>query len=1599
MRVKLTKKMLCAVLSLLMVITSLPMVAFAGEEEDTAASNLYTAIESYKIKMNGTIYENMPAAYDAYCEARKLYDKYMYTKAKFDSTITASNLNDAASKLTKATDAMTEWVPGSNITEVQPAQEERGLTITQESYYNNILYTESLSNSSIGQATVGGADVNIYHGNAVVYYNGEDDTAVVPVGVSTKTNNLYSAYPNQGDGQRRDSNDIALGYLKGKSDVPDTILGNDNFWIGTWAGSADFVWSFEQFRDYPENRRYASADYSTGVKILADPNRYQHGEGSNLFLFNGMKVKALTKDQYSKTITPTWYIVAGDTSTEGYITNDTAKIYVVNYNALTQAIERNSQKISLNITNAYAAGGLKNVITAFDNAIKINISNSDTYNYASDMETAVKNAAQKIQETVEALDSAESKADPSEYQALRDAIDSQRARYEENIGDDFAEMKNLYTNAEQFISNYDAALEAMNTAVTSEQAYSDAEETLKSVASVAETLNTFLLEGEKPRVDTVALENTIDNAQYIIDNSTFFDKTAADESQVQKIKDAIKTAKVNIWGAEENYPLDRFEPEDIDDNFIRVLTEVSNIRATIAGFKINDKAKVSYVTDKNGETQSLDDVRTTAKDIIDNHSADYANSATLQATYDYTSEYLADSAKITLSETATTRQNYVRDFVNSYKDLVVTLYDAINSLTPAFTASIANGTIIKGGTGADTSFDIPGERRNYKFENFIRATNQVIFRTTNEAFDVTLSKASIVVSTDVNSNDNERNIRNYIDALNFDADANTWGNNTEKNTSNNTFSFASSKTLSDANKNNHPGNLTATANDGAKYTVKNIYVTSTKAPRKGSDASGNDAGDIAFDSFLTNTAESVDGAGVNLFDGNTVMTADYVLSLPVASDENCTQKTYSLTKNLGAIIRFKNKSGITSAQGYGWNYTSYTQSTTVINIAPLLDKINEANELVSDPSKQYTSDSLNALLDALNTADDAFAYWGMEVGTSDDGKGNNKTTDTIMGVINSRFEKLDNAINNLKERADFTKQIDFNGSNYNYTEAKNLVFKILNGNISESDPNYETYYAQTFSKESLEKLVEYLTGQISSSEAQTANHDNWEGKDRFEYLNCNSDTDRYNVPASEQAKINWEIRQLLTAVSLHDDVRNPNGILEIVDRSTYSAAVSMAQNLNADAYDVDAVKKVVEENPLPNYSVSVNGNQIVCNTQEDVERVTGEITTAVTDAWYKYSVTVVDKDGNKYYLKNADGDLTEINGDAEKADFHYGDIVKVKSFDDGKAAFSTTVIAKGTGKQSDKRLITTATEYQFDVRGDTEVYVTSAESDEHVKITFIDSRDDRAIAFDYVPKDEAYKMTEALVPKFMYYTFKNFTVKDGENDGAGTTVEKDSSYTFKNDTEVVINYELSGTHESAGKYDVKVLGTDGNQISENSYDYNVRVRVTVDGAAAFVDADTYESDSPEVIAYGDSYAFYTCQSITLRAVDEAYLSQHNLSNNNYSVSVIKAPIVDGNSVQIVGTFASSDNAKPKQYGIVLDASGNMEGNLDLSMVKNSSKIYNFSCSKIIGENQFASSVTFGTAPEKFRYVAYAIYHFREDTTGMERDVIVYSPIKTYTKGV
>lgn len=1603
MKVKLTKKVLCTVLSLLMVITSLPLTVFGDEEhthwaEDpqcaSAASALSTAIEKYEIKMDGTIYTNMSAAYDAYCAAVKEYDTYQYTKARF-STTDLTNMQDATRALTTATDAMTPWEPGSNIEEAYPSQidttEGNKFTDYESPYFNNILYAEPIPTTPSGDVTVSGIKVDIHHGNTVVYYNGDSDPAIVPVSAKSGGNYLYSIYPNQGSGSSRDSVDISLGYQSGKNDFLDSKLGNKTYWIGTWLENAEgFKWGFWHFieGDRTEDQlRYVGSDYTSGVRSMQSADRSVEA----IAVLNGIKINTIANNQYSKVITPTWYVGAGDkpNKTNGFITNDSAKIYVVNYNALTQAVERNSQKLDIGAVNTYAAGGLGDVIQKFDDAINLDINN---YNYADNMETAVKNAAQKIQETVEALDSVSSTPDPAEYQALRDAIDSQRLKYEEHYATDLGTpepLDDVYTNWGDFVAAYDKALTAMNTAINGNYPKDDSLETVKSTA---DALQTFLLKGEVARVDTTLLQATMDNAQYVIDNQNFFDFTAyndllGENYNVDTIKEAIKHAKIAVWGAEDQYPHGRYQLEDNDENFEKVLDEVLAVADTIRDIPVNMNAEVKYA-----DNYSYTTAMSAAEGYI-NEKEKYSNSVQLLSAYD-NAKYFANETNSLHKLSEPGRQNYARDLADEYKEVVLSLYDAINSLVPSFAFNLenVNGTIISSDSEvAPVSLQYTANTSHpYNFAFNRTANNRVFLRTTADKADFDLGDVSMTWSNTTVTNDGRRD-EQMLDAVNFNLDTNTSWKLDYTNKGNGGKYF-----------DDRTGSLTADAN-GADFVVSGIHVISggngpgnSFGRHKDSAWLGNDifeytTGKNLWDDDLStvepNTPNNINTkdypvGGVFTFQNTTEMRADYTLSLPEnTSYSSLTAGTiptiteYKAEKSLGIVFTFYNTRNTTNRYGQAiTNQTpegttaTYTTTATVIDITPLLLLIQRVNEKLVDTSS-YTQSVIDNLNTALSKADD-------EIDAS-------LNAQQMAEEFQKRYTDLWNACEALNQdsskRADFDKIIS-GGKTYSYDDAKYSVLRLLQGLDENNEPSENIYY---FKSEAVKEIAKALL--------PTTEDEAFTGRPRFEYLNSTIE-ERANVSADNQAKINKEVSEY---IKFYNDLINPETKKQ-ADISSYTAALNTVQNLNADAYNIEEIQKVVKENPLPQESISVNGASIVCYDMNKVDGATGNIETAITDNQYPYSVTVIDKDGNTYYLTDKDGNLTEPNSEEGKADFHYGDIVKVKSFDGEKAAFSTTVKANGTDKQTEKRLITTAAEYEFDVRGNTTVYVSATESDEQVvKVTFRDNQDNRIVAVDYATKNEAYDMGKAPVPQFMFYTIKDFTVKDGTNDGAGATVEKNGSYTFNNDTEVIINYEISSLGQTSDKYTVKVLDLNGSDQSEKAYGYNVRVRVTVDGAAAFVDADTYESASPEVIAYGDSYAFYTCQDITLRAVDEAYLTSHNLNENNHQVSVIKTPVIDGNTAQVVGTFAFPENAKPKQYGIVLDASGNNKDSLTLNMVSSTAKIYNFSCSKIIGDNQFAVSVTFGSMPSTFSYVAYVIYHDQ----ATNKDVTVYSPIKTYTKGV
>ena len=131
-----TKRTIAVFLSVLMIVTSIPFIASADAQTDA----LKGAITAYETKMDGTVYTNMQAAFDAYAKAKE--DLYAYEvggKTDLDLAGDADTLNTA-------TAAMTAWTsPKGTATASFPADTNSDTDASYDGYAENLLYFGEMS--------------------------------------------------------------------------------------------------------------------------------------------------------------------------------------------------------------------------------------------------------------------------------------------------------------------------------------------------------------------------------------------------------------------------------------------------------------------------------------------------------------------------------------------------------------------------------------------------------------------------------------------------------------------------------------------------------------------------------------------------------------------------------------------------------------------------------------------------------------------------------------------------------------------------------------------------------------------------------------------------------------------------------------------------------------------------------------------------------------------------------------------------------------------------------------------------------------------------------------------------------------------------------------------------------------------------------------------------------------------------------------------------------------------------------------------------------------------------------------------------------------
>ncbi len=643
------------------------------------------------------------------------------------------------------------------------------------------------------------------------------------------------------------------------------------------------------------------------------------------------------------------------------------------------------------------------------------------------------------------------------------------------------------------------------------------------------------------------------------------------------------------------------------------------------------------------------------------------------------------------------------------------------------------------------------------------------------------------------------------------------------------------------------------------------------------------------------------------------------------------------------------------------------QTITIIDVSDLFELIEEANNVLVTASNNsfgcYTEQTWTTFVDAL-----AAAKANMEYGEM----GNNE----IVSELNNRYNVLNSAKNGLIKDTDISHHyydpeqstpatclgtgtgicaicgyeavLSPTGHDYTYTPVGNghqHVIACSKGDIdttteecTDLEPqdnvcdiclgavytpaNWENYNAAK--AELLQMLQEGCT--LESLNA---------AKPLIEALEYFNSTDEQKAVVSDalQDKIDAETASIQ---SIEEE-------LVTADSNTYDAICYTVDNLNADAYNVEAVTKVKDEvevsDPVTIFDVEYQGYHY--------DEAVTEIETAMNgENHYVYKVTVYDYDENPYYLTK-DGTYTDDEL-ADNIDFHYGDTVTVKNpiNEEEACAWSVEVTAKKTDVTTAKKYVQHDTSYQFNVRGDTSVYSSAIEGGGLYKVVFVDSRNGRVVDIEYTSTRITFNNLD--IPEVPFYTIEKFT-----NAATGENIK---NILPKEDTRIIVNYVPS---TEVGQYQITFTDLNSSQ-TVNTYKYNEKVTLEAPGAAAFVDAKTNK-----VLFYGSTYTFFACQTMEIKAVDSV--------GSDVEVSVISQPIISNDTAYFIGSFAAPENTNVRSYGIVLDVYGSRK-ELSLADVDKNAFVYNMAASKLTVGNQFVLSTSpLPSSPRNITYVAYVIY--------------------------
>ena len=1052
---KLSSKIIAVFLAVLMVMTSAPLAAIAST---TAANSVLTAlndeIDAYRAQMNGTVYTNMLAAYNAYINAVKVYDKAAYGA----NDVTQADIESATNTLNTARTAMGTWTPKSGTT--RPTNSSKGFnedyslttingdatTYTGErliqggtgnayiddvyaATYQQLGYVQR-SVSSGTSWTASKLDLTIFIPQATIIYDGSNNFEA-RIGAMV----YYAA--NGGNVFKQTNRRIGL--VK--------VNGNDWFDFGdTWYQCANEGDSDTAIKSAVKNR-YNKRDL---VAAIANPslNDKANGKGSvgagtrksnnggtaERYLYIGNYLgwhipanTAFTEDYKTYSTLPIYSLSGNDSMQDAGSANASINIQVLNYAKLVNALNATSlrEKIKITEENPYLEGGLRTLLTNIQNAQNWNPNGTQS---ASSLASTMNGYINNLNVTPT--------ADASYYGLLATEMKGALAtsgtlgrwynvnNKTENYTDESIQaFVTAFTYAQSIFDQNNSFEASFSYPATSVTVGSGDNAVTVSVPAATKTVNDVYADlhaatlQATQRVDVTKLTLYIEELTDALSEFQAYGFTA---QEIQDITNAVNNAKYRIWGNStltdpdtgETYTVSNYGdegslPKASTSNQNKVTAQENALEPLILALSVKRNAVVTY-NDVTGDQYSLARMLQDMADTTLYKPDDYINYDTLAAGINYVNNNFEEALIPTVAgvqDPSAITRGCVKAKAAELKSYIQYCKDIIDALEKTFLA-LDNGTIVNQG---DTDTLMPKQVEDKWYLTFSRFTNVVVFRTTKDAANLNLGKVGFnfyqgntQFATGAASDYNA-----VLDAVNINDQAGASGEIHKSNAA--SWSEATSVALSEAEQATYAGNLSIATTNNGTYSIQGIQGVKGRSDGNGGFIFGKSA-DGSYDTALTIAEGTCSAAsGFYAFNNSTTsFSGNAYLSVPATSAVTLSRSTvpfstdYSATGYFGHTFYWQaDGASLWIAknvyQGYYHERTEnqYTQKVTTVDMSNLKELVAVVNTLDQNDYTEASWRNLKTKLAAATSNDFGSGKTYREV-----------TTSALVSALVTRYQNL-----------------------------------------------------------------------------------------------------------------------------------------------------------------------------------------------------------------------------------------------------------------------------------------------------------------------------------------------------------------------------------------------------------------------------------------------------------------------------------------------------------------------------------------------------------------------------------------------------------------